>query len=43
MSLRRLARREYNNSMRDLLGDTNQPANASRPEETSHGFDNEAD
>lgn len=41
--LRRLTRVEYNNTVRDLLGDTSQPANAFEAEPTKHGFTNDAD
>ncbi len=40
--LRRLTRTEYNNTVRDLLGDTTRPADAFPPEETTYGFDNNA-
>src|SRR5262245_50224685 len=39
-ALRRLTRTEYNNTVRDLLGDTSQPASALNPEATVNGFDN---
>ncbi len=42
-SLRRLSRREYNNVVRDLLGDTTQPANQFGQEVYTNGFDNGAD
>ena len=41
--LRRLTRFEYNNTVRDLLGDTSQPANALPAEELGNGFGNDAD
>ncbi len=41
--LRRLTRFEYNNTVRDLFGDTTQPANALPPEEIGNGFGNDAD
>jgi len=41
--LRRLTRFEYNNTARDVFGDTTQPANALPPEEISNGFGNDAD
>jgi hypothetical protein len=41
--LRRLTRREYNNVLRDLLGDSSSPANAFPEEEEMHGFNNNAD
>ncbi len=37
--LRRLTREEYNNTVRDLLGDTTRPANAFPPDETVGGFE----
>ncbi len=40
--IRRLTRFEYNNTVRDLLGDTTSPANVLPPEEEVHGFDNQA-
>ncbi|MEJ7733272.1 MAG: DUF1592 domain-containing protein [Polyangiaceae bacterium] len=40
--LRRLTRFEYNNTVRDLLGDTTLPANAFPSEETGNGFGNDA-
>jgi hypothetical protein len=41
--LRRLTRFEYNNAVRDLLGDTTAPASALPPEEIGNGFGNDAD
>jgi hypothetical protein len=41
-SIRRLTRTEYNNTVRDLLGDTTGPADALPPEEEVGGFDNQA-
>jgi hypothetical protein len=41
--LRRLTRFEYNNTVRDLFGDTTQPANLLPPEELGNGFGNDAD
>jgi len=41
--LRRLTRFEYNNTVRDLLGDDTQPANAFPSEELGNGFGNDAD
>jgi hypothetical protein len=41
--LRRLTRFEYNNSVRDLLGDTTSPAKALPSEEIGNGFGNDAD
>ena len=40
--VRRLTRFEYNNSVRDLLGDTTQPAKALPSEEVGNGFGNDA-
>ena len=40
--LRRLTRFEYNNTVRDLLGDTTSPANALPAEELGNGFGNDA-
>jgi hypothetical protein len=40
--LRRLTRFEYNNTIRDLLGDTTAPANALPAEEIGNGFGNDA-
>src|SRR5262245_19914495 len=40
--LRRLTRTEYNNTIRDLLGDTSQPANAFNPDVADGAFDNNA-
>src|SRR5262245_24290261 len=40
--LRRLTRREYNNTVRDLLGDTTRPAEAFPAEEDTNGFGNDA-
>jgi Protein of unknown function (DUF1592)/Protein of unknown function (DUF1588)/Protein of unknown function (DUF1587)/Protein of unknown function (DUF1595)/Protein of unknown function (DUF1585) len=41
--LRRLTRFEYNNTVRDLFGDTTQPATALPAEEIGNGFGNDAD
>jgi hypothetical protein len=41
--LRRLTRFEYNNSVRDLLGDATQPARSFPSEELGNGFGNDAD
>lgn len=41
--MRRLTRFEYNNTVRDLLGDTSSPANAFPSEESGNGFGNDAD
>jgi hypothetical protein len=38
--LRRLTNEEYNNSVRDLLGDTSRPADAFPPDEAIGGFEN---
>jgi hypothetical protein len=38
--LRRLSNREYNNVVRDLLGDTSQPANRFIPDVYPNGYDN---
>jgi len=40
--IRRLTRFEYNNTVRDLFGDTTQPANLLPPEELGNGFGNDA-
>src|SRR5687768_5241583 len=40
--MRRMTRFEYNNTVRDLLGDTSRPADAFVSEESSFGFDNQA-
>jgi hypothetical protein len=40
--LRRLTRQEYNNTVRDLLGDTSAPADRFPPDEVSGGFGNNA-
>jgi len=40
--LRRLTHDEYDNTVRDLLGDTSQPARAFAPEEEAFGFTNNA-
>ena len=40
--IRRLTRLEYNNTVRDLLGDTTNPGDALPPEEVVAGFDNQA-
>ena len=42
-ALRRLSRREYNNVVRDLLGDTTAPADAFGTEIYVNGFDNGSD
>jgi|SRR5579872_3268899 len=42
-NLRRLSVREYNNVVRDLLGDTTQPANQFGQEVYTNGFDNGSD
>lgn len=38
--LRRLSNEEYNNSVRDLLGDNSRPADAFPPDEIAFGFEN---
>jgi len=38
--LRRLTNEEYNNTIRDLLGDTSRPADAFAPDEAIGGFEN---
>ena len=40
--IRRLTRFEYNNTIRDLLGDTSNPADVLPPEEEIAGFNNQA-
>ncbi len=40
--IRRLTRREYNNTIRDLLGDVSAPANGFTPDEEFMGFNNQA-
>ncbi len=40
--IRRLTRFEYNNTVRDLLGDTSNPADTLPPEEEVAGFNNQA-
>src|SRR5262245_58271651 len=40
--IRRMTRFEYNNTVRDLLGDDTAPASAFVPEEEAMGFDNQA-
>ncbi len=40
--IRRLTRDEYNNTVRDLLGDTSRPADVLPPEEEVAGFNNQA-
>jgi hypothetical protein len=41
--IRRLTRFEYNNTVRDLFGDTTQPANQLPPEDIGNGFGNDAE
>ena len=41
--IRRLNRTEYNNTIRDLLGDTTRPADAFVREEEQGGFNNNAE
>jgi hypothetical protein len=40
--IRRMTRVEYNNTVRDLLGDTTRPADAFSPDQVTMGFDNQA-
>ncbi|MRG92206.1 DUF1592 domain-containing protein [Polyangium spumosum] len=40
--IRRMTRFEYNNTVRDLVGDDTQPASSFVPEEEAMGFDNQA-
>lgn len=40
--IRRMTRAEYNNTVRDLLGDESQPASSFVPEEEALGFNNQA-
>ena len=40
--IRRLTRLEYNNTLRDLMGVANAPANAFPAENIVHSFDNDA-
>jgi hypothetical protein len=40
--IRRLTRFEYDNTVRDLLGDDSRPAQSFAPDETALGFDNQA-
>jgi hypothetical protein len=40
--IRRMTRFEYDNTVRDLLGDATQPAQQFAPEEQAYGFDNNA-
>ena len=42
MDLRRLTHSQYNNTVRDLLGDTSAPANQFPPEDFMNGFKNQA-
>src|SRR5262249_40226905 len=42
VTLHRLNNTEYDNTVRDLLGDTSQPARAFPPDGVASGFDNEA-
>src|SRR4051812_28322269 len=41
--VRRLTRFEYDNTVRDLLGDGSHPSMAFPPDETAEGFDNNAE
>jgi hypothetical protein len=43
VTLRRLNRTEYNNSVRDLLGDTHKPADDFPPDNVANGFDTNGD
>lgn len=43
VTVRRLNRTEYDNTMRDLLGVTNSPANDFPADDFGHGFDNQGD
>jgi hypothetical protein len=43
VTLRRLSRTEYGNTVRDLLGTRLRPAEELPPDDTGHGFDNLAD
>src|SRR4051812_49067756 len=43
VTLRRLNRTEYDNTLRDLLGTTLRPATAFEPDPTGFGFDNNGD
>jgi hypothetical protein len=43
VTLRRLSRTEYNNTVRDLLGDATQPANGFPDDDLADGFDNNGD
>ncbi len=43
VTIRRLNRAEYDNSMRDLLGVTTSPANDFPADDFGHGFDNQGD
>ncbi|WP_244227709.1 DUF1592 domain-containing protein [Corallococcus aberystwythensis] len=43
VTLHRLNRAEYNNTVRDLLGDTGSPASDFPPDDHGFGFDNNAD
>jgi len=40
--VRRMTQFEYNNTVRDLLGDTTQPASSFPPDEVANGFNNQA-
>ena len=42
-TVRRLNRLEYNNTVRDLIGDSSQPANAFPPDNVATTFDNNSD
>jgi hypothetical protein len=43
VTMRRLSATEYNNSVRDLLGDTTQPASTFPEDDKADGFDNNGD
>lgn len=43
VTVRRLNRTEYNNTVRDLLGVTTEPASAFPPDDSGYGFDNIGD
>src|SRR5690606_7753031 len=43
VTVRRLNRAEYNNTVRDLLGVSSQPSDAFPPDDTGYGFDNIGD
>jgi hypothetical protein len=43
ITLRRLNREEYNNTVRDVFGVTSRPANSFPPDDTGYGYDNIGD